>query len=89
VASCSALFFVALIAHVQMRNELAANSVVYLEYFYLITYIIILLITTNAVLISLKVNIWFIQFHDNLLPKLVYWPMLSGALFLCTVWTFR
>ena len=89
VASCSALFFVALISHVQMRNELAANSVVYLEYFYLITYVIILLITANAVLLSLKVQLSFIQFHDNLLPKLFYWPAISGALFMCTVWAFR
>lgn len=89
VASCSALFFVALISHVQMRNELAANSVVYLEYFYLITYVIILLITANAVLLSLKVQLSFIQFHDNLLPKLFYWPAISGALFICTVWAFR
>lgn len=89
VASCSALFFVALISHVQMRNELAANSVVYLEYFYLITYVIILLITANAVLLSLKVQLAFIQFHDNLLPKLLYWPAISGALFICTVWAFR
>jgi len=89
VASCSALFFVALISHVQMRNELAANSVVYLEYFYLITYVIILLITANAVLLSLKVQVAFIQFHDNLLPKLLYWPAISGALFICTVWAFR
>lgn len=88
VASCSALFFVALIAHVQMRNELNANSVVYLEYFYLITYLIILLITANAVLLSLNVQFRFIQFHDNLLPKLIYWPALAGALFICTAWTF-
>jgi hypothetical protein len=89
VASCSALFFVALISHVQLRNELAANSVVYLEYFYLITYVIILLITVNAVLLSLKVKFIFIQFHDNLLPKLLYWPAISGALFICTAWAFR
>ncbi len=89
VASCSALFFVALISHVQMRNELAANAVVYLEYFYLITYVLILLITLNAVLLSLKVKFAFIQFHDNLLPKLIYWPAISGALFICTVWAFR
>ena len=88
VASCSALFFVALISHVQMRDELKANSVVYLEYFYLITYVIILLITANAILLSLKVPFRFIQFHDNLLPKLLYWPVISGALFLSTVWQF-
>lgn len=88
VASCSALFFVALISHIQMRDELKANSVVYLEYFYLITYVIILLITANAVLLSLKVELKFIQFHDNLLPKLLYWPAISGALFICTIISF-
>ena len=89
VASCSALFFVALIAHVQMRNELAANSVVYLEYFYLITYVFILMITANAVLLSLNAKLWFVQYHDNLLPKLIYWPALTSGLFLCTLWCFR
>lgn len=88
VASCSALFFVALIAHVQMRRELAANSVVYLEYFYLIAYFFVLLITMNAVLFSWKIPVRFVQFHDNLLPKLVYWPVLLGGLFLCTVLIF-
>jgi hypothetical protein len=85
VASCSALFFVALLAHVQMRRELAANSVVYLEYFYLLSYLVVLAITTNAVLFSWKVPIRLIQFHDNLIPKLVYWPLLFGGLFICTV----
>ena len=89
VASCSALFFVALIAHVQMRNELAANSVVYLEYFYLITYVFILMITANAVLLSLNTRVWFVQYHDNLLPKLIYWPAITAGLFLCTIWSFR
>ena len=89
VASCSALFFVALIAHVQMRNELAANSVVYLEYFYLITYVFILMITANAVLLSLNTKLWFVQYHDNLLPKLIYWPALTLGIFLCTLWSFR
>ena len=89
VASCSALFFVALVSHVQMRDELNSNSVVYLEYFYLITYIIILLITANAILLALKVQVAFVQFHDNLWPKLLYWPAICGALFLCTLWEFR
>ncbi|MES2824674.1 MAG: cache domain-containing protein [Pseudomonadota bacterium] len=89
VASCSALFFVALVSHMQMRDELKSNAVVYLEYFYLITYVIILLITANAILLSLKVQVAFVQFHDNLWPKLLYWPAISSALFLCTLWEFR
>jgi hypothetical protein len=88
VASCSALLFVALISHVQIRDELAANSLVYLEYFYLITYLMILLVTANAVLLSFQVKIRFINHMDNLLPKLLFWPVLCSALFICTVWVF-
>ncbi len=88
VASCSALFFVALIAHVQMRGELEANSIVYLEYFYLITYILILLITANSVLFSSKIKIFIIDFHDNIIPSLLYWPLLTGGLFISTVWVY-
>jgi hypothetical protein len=87
-ATCSALFFVVLIAHVQLRRELAANSIVYLEYFYLISYVMIILVTANAVLFSWRLPIHFIQFHDNLLPKLVFWPLILGGFFICTVIVF-
>ncbi len=88
VASCSALFFVALISHVQMRDELASNTVVYLEFFYLTAYFSILLITANAVLLSLNVQLRLIRFHDNILPKLFYWPSVLLVLFICTAWIF-
>lgn len=72
IASSSALFFVLLIMHVQLRDELSTNSIVYMEYFYLISYITILMITINSILFSWDPPVRLVGFKDNLIPKLIY-----------------
>ncbi len=89
IASSSALFFVLLIMHVQLRDELSTNSIVYMEYFYLVSYITILMITVNAILFSWDPPIKFVAFKDNLIPKLLYWPVLLTWFFVLTVLLFR
>ena len=84
IASLSALFFVVLVAHVQLRDFLSTNNIVYLEYFYLVTYIVILMIAVNAVAFSWNIPVKWIHFRDNLIPKLVYWPCLLFTLLICT-----
>lgn len=84
IASCSALFFILLIMHVQLRDELAFNTIVYVEYFYLISYITILMVTINAVLFSHNQPLKIIAFKDNLIPKLAYWPVLFIWIFVIT-----
>ncbi|MEC4677792.1 MAG: cache domain-containing protein, partial [Nitrospirota bacterium] len=74
LASSSALFFVVLISHIDLRGSLAANEIFYMEYFYVVTYATILSISINAILFSWDIKIPFIQYRDNLLPKLFYWP---------------
>lgn len=84
IAACSALFFILLIMHVQLRDELAVNTIVYLEYFYLISYITILMVTINTVLFSYDPPMWILAFKDNFIPKLIYWPVLLFWIFLIT-----
>ena len=84
VAACSALFFILLIMHVQLRDELAVNTIVYLEYFYLVSYITILMVTVNAVLISYDPPLGILAFKDNFIPKLIYWPILLTWIFTIT-----
>jgi len=88
IGSCTALFFVVLIAQVQLRRELSALSFVYLEYFYFVTYVVILLITVNSILFTWNVATPLVQYKNNLIPKLVYWPLILGVLFFCTAFTF-
>ncbi len=86
VGSCSALFFVVLLAHIQVRDQFAGSGLVYIEYFYLIMYGAILLTALNAYLFSLghgRLGRW-LQYRDNLIPKLAYWPSVTWALALAT-----
>ncbi len=86
IGSCSALFFVVLLAHIQVREQFAASGLVYIEYFYLIMYGAILVTALNAYIFSLgqgHLGRW-LQYRDNLIPKLAYWPSVTWALALVT-----
>jgi hypothetical protein len=88
IASCSALFFVVLISHIDLRNTLSANRIFYMEYFYIVTYMALLAISVNSILFSWEMPIRFIQYRDNLMPKIIYWPVITLTMFLITLITF-
>ena len=75
----SALFFVVIIAHIQLRREFLGSGIVYLEYFYLVMYIVILAVTLDAYLISVGCRAKLLHYRDHLIPKLIYWPLLFGS----------
>ncbi|MCP4399825.1 MAG: hypothetical protein GY801_21290 [bacterium] len=84
----AALFFVVAIAHVGLRGELEIAGVVYFESFYILIYLVILLISVNSILFYSPVQIPFVEYRDNLIPKLLYWPVVSGILLFITIATF-
>lgn len=88
VQSYTALFFVIIIAHVQLREELSSNSIVYLEFFYFVSYVVLLMVTINSILFSAGVNLPIVQYRNNLIPKILYWPFIVAILFVCTALTF-
>lgn len=91
LAACSALFFVVLLSHIDLRGSLAGKEILYLENFYFVTYLTLLVVSVNSILLSWGIRfpaingISLIQYRDNLLPKLLFWPMLTGQLFLLTL----
>lgn len=88
VAICTALFFTVVVAHVSLRSDLHAAVIVYLEYFYLVMYLIILCVSVNALLFAGNASIRLVQYEDNLVPKLGYWPVLSGLVLAVTLVVF-
>ncbi len=87
IGACSALFFVVLLAHIQLREQFAGSSVVYLEYFYIVMYVTLALSAAYTYLFAqraLKV-FPFNRLQNALIVKLLYWPLLLGALFVVTV----
>jgi hypothetical protein len=87
ITTCSALFFVVMLAHVQVRQLFAGSTLVYIEYFYLIMYIIILLTALNAYVFSLGKLARFnlIYYHDNFIPKVAFWPVVLWMMAIATL----
>ncbi len=75
------LFFTAILAHLQFKNKIDIQQIVFFEYFYFILHFIILASTITAILYSLKINIKIVQYKDAFILRLLYWPFVSSMIF--------
>ena len=73
VAAGSGFFLVAVFSHSDLRDSLSFRGINYLEYFYFLTYLVIMVVVLNALLLSLT-RVGWIHRYDNGLPKLLFWP---------------
>lgn len=85
LASSGGLFFVLIIAHSNFRAASEVPKVIYLENFYFLLYMVIVAVTIDAWLFIMRRDLTFIQYNDNIRPKLFYWPVLLGSLLAVTI----
>jgi len=85
---CGTLLFVAVFAHIGARQKIAAQEIIYLEYFYIVMYFALLWVAVNSILYVRWPESNFIQYEKNLLPKVLFWPVTLGAVWLVTLLTF-
>jgi hypothetical protein len=87
IGASSALFFVVMLAHIQLRRQFAGANIVYIEYFYILMYAMLVLATANTYLFSIRASRFgnIILYKDNLIPKVAYWPVLFGSLIVITL----
>jgi hypothetical protein len=86
---CAALFFVVILAHTSLRQSLASPTLVYLEYYYFVMYAAFLGVSINAIIVASDLPHRVIRVGDNLVARLLFWPMLSFALLVTTLVIFR
>jgi hypothetical protein len=84
---CIAMFFVIVFSHIDIREKISAQEIFYLEYFFFITYGLILYVALNAIGWILQTNTWYYRYQSNIYSVL-YWPLLLGLTFVVTVITF-
>ncbi len=87
IGSSSALFFVVLLAHIELRQQFASSGIVYMEYFYFLMYFLITSISANTYMFSnekMKV-LKVIHYNDNIIPKLLFWPTMLFVMLLITI----
>jgi len=87
IAGCSALFFVVMLAHIQLREQFAGSGIVYIEYFYILMYLLLVLATANTYLFSIqpKRGCDLILYQDNIVVKVGYWPVVLTSLILISL----
>jgi hypothetical protein len=90
IATISALFFVVLLAHIQLRQEFPGAGVVYLEYFYFLMYLVLMAVGINAFLVSTRGanSGWLSELGDNMVMKLAYWPGILATVVVVTAVSF-
>ena len=89
LAYCAALFFTVVLLHINLRTGLEAPArIVYIEYLYFLIYAAILGVSVNAILFTSRVKIWLVEFRDNLLIELLFWPVFTALLLVISLFVF-
>jgi hypothetical protein len=81
---CASLFFIAVLSHINLRTQLNVSTVLYFEYFFFIVYVVLLLITINAVVFTVSDAVKVLEYKDNLIPKVLFLPVTMVLLFIVT-----
>lgn len=88
IATYGTLFFIAVLEHISLREALAASHMVYFESFFIVTYLGLLALTLTALVSAMDDSPWFVEYKDNLISQVVYWPLLTGSLLAITLVVF-
>jgi hypothetical protein len=84
----SALFFAVIVGHNSLRDEVQAPGFIYIESLYIITYIMILVVAFNSVVLVARPNLRPFRNYDNLWARVLYWPVIWLTLLVVTFLTF-
>ncbi|MER5883421.1 hypothetical protein ABT160_06295 [Streptomyces sp. NPDC001941] len=82
------LLLVVVVDQTQIREIAGDTSLTYMEFFAISQYIVIMGIFANAIIIGSEAKIPALEWRDNLLPTILYWPVLIGLFFAFTVGVF-
>lgn len=81
----AAMFFVLVLAQTALRENIAAVGLTYLEFFYLLLYAAIMAVAINTYLVVNQSRAWVVRLGNDIVPKLLYWPALTGVMLLVTL----
>lgn len=80
--TCAGLFFIAVLGHIQIREQFAGSGMVYLEYFYICAFIALLFVSVFSFAITNaqeESKNWLLR-NDGIIAKLMYWPVILAVL---------
>ncbi len=88
IIGCSGLFFVLVFDHINLRETIMSDGIMYLEYCYFFTYLLLLVITVTSFHVESDSKIkQYYQWIDKSLKKF-FWAVIFGMMLTATVLIF-
>jgi hypothetical protein len=84
----AALFFVVAVIHTALREQIAAVGITYMEHLYILLYLAIVAVAANVFVVASYPHWQIVQYRNNLMPKVLYWPIFAGGMLLSTLFIF-
>lgn len=88
LGSVSVLLFGVISKQGGLRTSLDTQQLTYLEALPILLYGMLLLTATNAILVCAPFDFKVLEYRDNLLPEILFWPVLLGVLCAVTLAVF-
>lgn len=88
IFTCAAFFFAVLVAQNSLRDEVKAYGLVYLESVHLLTYLVILGVAVNSVLLVAQPDLKLFRDNDNMWVEVSYWPVILFIFMIITLLSF-
>ncbi len=79
LGAASALLFVVIIAHMELRDEFPGSGILYLEYYFFVLYAAVVLVGLLAYLFSYE-GARRIPVSYHFVSKVTFWPLIIGSL---------
>lgn len=87
IESMAAFFFVLIFSHIDLRKDIVTADLIFIEYFYFITYLMIVLSTLNLITYT-KDKTQMFDYNKNQLFRAVYFPFFFALILIVMLWKF-
>lgn len=87
IESMAAFFFVLIFSHIDLRKDVVTPDLIYIEYFYFATYLMIILSTANLIAYTKSQTLLF-DFNNNQIYRTLYFPLFLSAILVISLWKF-
>lgn len=86
--ACSGLLFVAVFEQVNLRRGLDVSGIIYMEYYYFTTYILLMLVSVNVIVNERLERLMPGKIDFTQVTKTIYWPFALFLILIATIFTF-
>lgn len=86
LASTAALFFVVIVAQIDLRDKVAADGLIYMDFYYFVTYLGFMIANIDSILICWPDKFKWVAWEDNIIVKSMFWPIVTTIIFISTLY---